>query len=60
MQISCFGSDHESDTGDVWVVEWDGKAKLWERDLAVRYVYPFSNVASGSGAATGQVRVGGG
>ena len=38
QEVSCFGSDTESDTGDVWVIEWDGKHDFWERDAAVRYV----------------------
>ncbi|GFH09973.1 uncharacterized protein HaLaN_05208, partial [Haematococcus lacustris] len=33
MEVSAFGSDNESDTGDVWTVEWDGKHKTWKQDM---------------------------
>ena len=37
QEVSCFGSSEESDTGDVWVVEWDdGKQKHWMRDMPIR------------------------
>lgn len=36
QEVSCFGSDDETDSGDLWQVEWDGKAKAWERDQPVR------------------------
>ncbi|KAJ9507700.1 hypothetical protein QJQ45_019127 [Haematococcus lacustris] len=35
MEVSAFGSDNESDTGDVWTVEWDGKHKTWKQDIKV-------------------------
>ena len=36
QEVSCFGSDTQSDTGDVWIVEWDGSEKFWEQDMGVR------------------------
>ena len=37
QEVSCFGSPEESDTGDVWFIEWyDGKQKHWMRDMPVR------------------------
>ncbi|KAL6777667.1 hypothetical protein ACKKBG_A15180 [Auxenochlorella protothecoides x Auxenochlorella symbiontica] len=37
QEVSCFGSDTETDTGDVWLVEWDSskKASSWIQDLPV-------------------------
>jgi hypothetical protein len=35
-QVSCFGDDNQSDGGDVWIIEWDGKAKFWRQDQKVR------------------------
>lgn len=37
QEISCFGSDDESDTGDVWILELVDKADQWNRDAIVRY-----------------------
>jgi hypothetical protein len=34
-QISCFGDDIQTDGGDVWTVEWDGKAKFWRQEQKV-------------------------
>lgn len=34
-QISAFGDDTRSDGGDVWMIEWDGKAKHWKQDAKV-------------------------
>jgi len=36
QEVSCFGSDQQSDTGDVWIVEWDGGEKFWEQDMGVK------------------------
>lgn len=36
QEVSCFGSDQDSDTGDEWEVQWDDKANHWERDASVR------------------------
>ena len=38
QEVSAFGSDGQSDTGDVWAVEWDGKAKYWKQDAKVRRI----------------------
>ena len=37
VQISAFGSAHSSDTGDVWILEWDKSKSTWEQDEAVRF-----------------------
>ena len=34
--MSAFGGDGQSDGGDVWQVEWDGKAKYWKQDNKAR------------------------
>lgn len=34
-QVSGYGSDGQSDGGDVWVVEWEAKGKYWRQDLKV-------------------------
>lgn len=34
--MSCFGSNEDSDAGDVWEVQWDSNAEHWERDATVR------------------------
>lgn len=39
LQVSCFGDDSTSDSGDMWRVEWDGAAPHWERDAAVRLLH---------------------
>lgn len=36
QEVSCFGSNEESDSGDVWVIEWDDKSKEWERDMSIK------------------------
>lgn len=35
MQVSAFGSDTQSDGGDVWLIEWDGKGKIWKQNTKV-------------------------
>ncbi|PSC68775.1 stromal cell-derived factor 2 [Micractinium conductrix] len=39
QEVSCFGDDSTSDSGDMWRVEWDGAAPHWERDAAVRLLH---------------------
>ncbi|EFN51833.1 hypothetical protein CHLNCDRAFT_32836 [Chlorella variabilis] len=39
QEVSCFGDDATTDTGDMWRVEWDDGAKQWQRDAAVRFVH---------------------
>ena len=34
--MSCFGDDGNTDSGDVWKVEWEGAAAAWQRDAPVR------------------------
>lgn len=36
QEVSCFGSNEQSDASDVWEVQWDSNAKHWERDATVR------------------------
>lgn len=38
-QVSCFGDDKNTDSGDVWRVEWDGAAAAWQRDMPVRLLH---------------------
>ena len=35
QEVSCFGSDNESDTGDIWIVEMDDKSNQWNQDSYV-------------------------
>lgn len=36
QEVSAFGDDNQSDDGDVWILEWDTKAKLWKQETKVR------------------------
>lgn len=37
QEVSCFGSSEQSDTGDMWEIEWDdGKKAAWMQDMAIR------------------------
>ncbi|MEW5313688.1 MAG: hypothetical protein WDW38_005233 [Sanguina aurantia] len=36
QEVSAFGSDTETDGGDVWTVEWDSKYKSWKQDQKIR------------------------
>lgn len=36
QEVSAFGDDENSDSGDVWIVEWDTKGKVWKQDTKVR------------------------
>jgi uncharacterized iron-regulated membrane protein len=33
--VSAFGGDAQSDGGDAWTIDWDGKAKYWKQDAKV-------------------------
>lgn len=35
LQVSAFGSDTQTDGGDVWSIEWDTKSKHWKQDAKV-------------------------
>lgn len=35
-EVSCFGGDGNSDTGDIWMLEIEGKGRVWMRDQKVR------------------------
>ncbi|KAI7838401.1 hypothetical protein COHA_007805 [Chlorella ohadii] len=40
QEVSCFGDDKNSDSGDVWRVEWDdGSMQAWQRDAPVRLLH---------------------
>ncbi len=48
LQVSAFGDDTRSDGGDVWKVEWDGKAKYWKQDAKVNIsAMPHPQLAAG-------------
>ncbi|GER48498.1 stromal cell-derived factor 2-like protein, partial [Striga asiatica] len=36
LEVSCFGSDGESDTGDYWRLEIEGSGKTWRQDQRIR------------------------
>eukprot|EP00245_Coleochaete_scutata_P001263 TRINITY_DN11533_c0_g1_i1.p1 TRINITY_DN11533_c0_g1~~TRINITY_DN11533_c0_g1_i1.p1 ORF type:complete len:224 (+),score=42.77 TRINITY_DN11533_c0_g1_i1:130-801(+) len=36
LEVSCFGGDGNSDTGDNWKLDIDGKGKVWLKDQKVR------------------------
>ncbi|GFP92956.1 stromal cell-derived factor 2-like protein [Phtheirospermum japonicum] len=36
LEVSCFGGDAESDTGDYWRVDIEGNGKTWRQDQRVR------------------------
>ncbi|KAF3665365.1 Stromal cell-derived factor 2-like protein [Capsicum annuum] len=37
MEVSCFGDDNESDTGDYWRLEIEGSGKTWRQDQRIRF-----------------------
>ncbi|KAK9141537.1 hypothetical protein Syun_010937 [Stephania yunnanensis] len=36
LEVSCFGSDSDSDTGDHWMLEIEGSGKTWKQDQRIR------------------------
>ncbi|KAL6646537.1 hypothetical protein ACP70R_018145 [Stipagrostis hirtigluma subsp. patula] len=36
LEVSCFGGDSESDTGDYWRLEIEGSGKTWRQDQRIR------------------------
>ncbi|KAK3021806.1 hypothetical protein RJ639_047161, partial [Escallonia herrerae] len=36
MEVSCFGGDGDSDTGDYWRLEIEGSGKTWRQDQRIR------------------------
>ncbi|KAI7753664.1 hypothetical protein M8C21_015806, partial [Ambrosia artemisiifolia] len=36
LEVSCFGDDGNSDTGDYWRLEIEGKGKTWRQDQRIR------------------------
>ncbi|KAI5075506.1 hypothetical protein GOP47_0009582 [Adiantum capillus-veneris] len=37
LEVSCFGGEGESDSGDLWILEIDRKDGVWTRDQKVRF-----------------------
>ena len=37
VQISAFGSAGSSDTGDIWILEWDKSKSTWEQDQPIKF-----------------------
>jgi hypothetical protein len=35
VQVSAYGDDRSSDGGDVWILDWDTKGKIWKQDTKV-------------------------
>ncbi|KAJ0091472.1 hypothetical protein Patl1_12572 [Pistacia atlantica] len=36
LEVSCFGGEHDSDTGDYWRLMIEGSGKTWKQDQRVR------------------------
>ncbi|XP_021717105.1 stromal cell-derived factor 2-like protein [Chenopodium quinoa] len=36
LEVSCYGGDSVSDTGDFWKLEIEGKGKIWKQDQKIR------------------------
>lgn len=36
QEISCFGDEAKSDTGDIWIIEWDDRQDYWVQDQKIR------------------------
>ncbi|GAB2269541.1 Stromal cell-derived factor 2-like protein [Dionaea muscipula] len=36
LEVSCFGGDSDSDTGDYWRLEIEGSGKTWRQDQRIR------------------------
>ncbi|KAM0044335.1 putative Mir domain superfamily protein [Helianthus anomalus] len=36
LEVSCFGDDGNSDTGDYWRIEIEGSEKIWRQDQRIR------------------------
>lgn len=36
LEVSCFGSDKDSDTGDFWRLFIEGSGKMWKQDQKIR------------------------
>ncbi|GFP82789.1 stromal cell-derived factor 2-like protein [Phtheirospermum japonicum] len=36
LEVSCFGNDGQSDTGDYWRLEIEGSGKTWRQDQRIR------------------------
>ncbi|KAG2495064.1 hypothetical protein HYH03_006675 [Edaphochlamys debaryana] len=44
QEVSAFGSDTQTDGGDNWTVEWDGKGKLWKQNTKARFKHVDTNM----------------
>ena len=46
LQVSCFGSNEQSDDGDVWKVTWESSGSSWLQDMKVIMSYlPAANAS---------------
>lgn len=36
QEVSAFGSSDSSDTGDIWILEWDKSVPTWQQDQPVK------------------------
>ncbi|PNW73764.1 hypothetical protein CHLRE_13g571750v5 [Chlamydomonas reinhardtii] len=43
QEVSAFGTDTQTDGGDNWVLEWEGKGKLWKQNTKVRFKHVDTN-----------------
>lgn len=50
QEVSAFGSDTQTDGGDVWSVEWDTKSKHWKQDAKIRLKHKDTGMLMSSNA----------
>lgn len=50
MQVSAFGGEGKSDTGDIWLVDWEKGEAAWSQDQRVQLKHKDTSqfLASGS------------
>eukprot|EP00197_Chlamydomonas_leiostraca_P011332 CAMPEP_0202866864 /NCGR_PEP_ID=MMETSP1391-20130828/8401_1 /ASSEMBLY_ACC=CAM_ASM_000867 /TAXON_ID=1034604 /ORGANISM="Chlamydomonas leiostraca, Strain SAG 11-49" /LENGTH=235 /DNA_ID=CAMNT_0049546851 /DNA_START=51 /DNA_END=758 /DNA_ORIENTATION=+ len=36
LEVSAFGSESQTDGGDIWSVEWEGKHRVWRQETKIR------------------------
>eukprot|EP01026_Neomeris_dumetosa_P081811 TRINITY_DN925_c0_g2_i2.p1 TRINITY_DN925_c0_g2~~TRINITY_DN925_c0_g2_i2.p1 ORF type:complete len:232 (-),score=19.46 TRINITY_DN925_c0_g2_i2:312-1007(-) len=44
QEVSCFGEGEASDTGDVWIVDWEAKNKHWTQYEKIRFKHKDTGV----------------
>eukprot|EP00854_Cymbomonas_tetramitiformis_P015651 gene15651-18561_t len=44
LQVSCYGDEDKSDTGDIWKFEAEKGSGVWTRDAKVRFVHDETGV----------------